>query len=61
MLSETNGKWTTRTADITSSKMKKKLGRETRCYHVDSKSYEAADSDWLQGEMMNVRQVKYQV
>ena len=44
MLSETNGKWTTRTTDTMSSKMKK-LGRETRCSYSDRKANETTDSD----------------
>ena len=57
MLSETNGKWTTRTTDATSSKMKV-LGRETRCYYSDSKAHKTRDSDWLQGRLMNVTTCK---
>ena len=57
MLSETNWKWTTRTTDTMSSKMKE-FGRETRCYYLDRKAYETTDSDWLQGGMMSVTIVK---
>ena len=44
MLSKTNGKWTTRTTDAMSSKMKE-LGRETRCHYADVKAHEKTDSD----------------
>ena len=53
MLSKTNGKWTTRTTDVMSAKMKE-LGRETRCYYADSKAHKTTDSYWLQGGLMNV-------
>ena len=36
MISEMNFKWTTRTKDLMSYKMKA-LGRETRCHYADSK------------------------
>ena len=53
MLSKTNGKCTTRTTDAMSSKIKV-LGRETTCYHANSKAHKTIDSDWFQGGLMNV-------
>ena len=53
ILSETNGKWITRTTDIMNSKVKE-LRRETSCYYADSKPNEIIDSDWLEGGTMNV-------
>ena len=43
MISETNCKWTTRTKDLMSSKMKT-LGRETRCSYADSKAHKTTNS-----------------
>ena len=53
MLSETNGKWTTRTTYSIRSKIKE-LGRETSCCYADSKAHKTTDSELLQGRMISV-------
>ena len=53
MASKTSWKWTIRTKDATSCKMKV-LGRETRCSYAESKSHKTTNSEWLQGGLMNV-------
>ena len=52
MISETNCKWTTRTKDLMSSKMKT-LGRETRCSCADSKAHKTKNLEWLQRGLMS--------
>ena len=54
MLSETNGKWTTRTTDMMSSKMKV-LGR---CCYEDRKAHKTTDADFLQRGTMSVSTCK---
>ena len=59
MLSETNKKQTTGTPDVISSRMKA-LGRETRCFHADSKLHKTTDADWLQVGTKNVKRQSIQ-
>ena len=52
MKSETNCRWTTRTAYLMSYEMKA-LWRETTCHHTDSKSQKPTNTEWSQGGLMN--------
>ena len=50
--SEKNCKWTTRTKDTMSHKIKV-LGTETRCHYACIKACETTNAEWFQGELMN--------